>query len=161
MAAPKNPASKEEAVALMKGPLGPAVRKVAVDYVAPFLWSVPAKDGGIDARNGSAFFINGDRGVFLVTAHHVLKEFVAAREDFGRAVACQVCNVPFHPEDRLIDSDEKLDIATFRVSEREFRRTGKMLMSFQHMIPEVGKGVFFAGFPGRERRRLEARTIES
>src|SRR5271155_5346025 len=133
MAALKHPTSKDEAVALMKGPFGPAVRKVAVDYVAPFLWTVPGSDGEIDARNGSAFFINGEHGIVLVTAHHVFREFVAARKDFGTAVKCQICNVPFHPKDCVIDCDEELDIATFGISESEFRHTGKVLMSFQPM----------------------------
>ncbi len=34
-------------------------------------------------------------------------------------------------------------------------------MSFDPMIPQTGKGVFFAGFPGLARRRLSERAIEN
>lgn len=157
----ESPLTKAEAIALMKSAFGKEVRRTAVDYVAPFLWSFPTDRGDRDARNGSAFIVKGDNRLFLVTARHVFERFKLAKEHFGPAVRCQICNVGFDPEQRLIDTDPALDISTFEFSEEEAQRTGKTVMSFQPLVPEWGKGVFFAGFPGRERRRLDARTIES
>ena len=99
----------------------------------------------------------------MVTADHVYAAYLDARNKFGDFARCQIGNLRFVPEGRLIARNEALDIATFAITSEEIKKTydGKFAMSFDPMNPQVGKGVFFAGFPGRERRLLSEREIES
>jgi len=154
--------SKEEAIALTRGPLRAEVEAAVVGCTIPFLWLIRADDGNHKARNGTAFFVQADR-TFVVTADHVLAGYLESQRDFGKRVRCQLGNLRFDPQERLIARDKNLDLATFSVSPEEVPRSydGKAAMSFAPMVPQIGKGVLFAGFPGRERRRLRARTIES
>ncbi len=96
----------------------------------------------------------------MITADHVYAAYLDARDKFGDFARCQLGNLRFVPESRLIARSKSLDIATFAVTSEEIKRTydGKFAMSFDPMNPQIGKGVFFAGFPGRERRRLSARS---
>jgi hypothetical protein len=154
--------SKEEAIALTSGRFAAEVEVAIVGYMIPFLWFIPTANNDLKARNGTAFFVTADR-TFVVTANHVLVGYLESRELHGPRVHCQLGNLRFNPKERLIARDEKLDIATFSISPDEVRQSydGKSAMSFDPMAPQIGKGVFFAGFPGRERRRLQPREMES
>jgi hypothetical protein len=154
--------SKEEAIALTRGPFGAEVEAAAVSYIVPFLWFIHAADGDQKARNGTAFFVQADR-TFVVTADHVFGGYLESVENFGKRVRCQLGNLRFDPQERLIARDKNLDIATFSIDPEEVRRSfeGKTTMSLAPMVPQIGKGVLFAGFPGSERRRLHASAIES
>jgi len=100
---------------------------------------------------------------FMVAADHIFAAYLEARNRFGDLARCQVGNLRMDPEDRLIARSAPLDIATFLISPDEVRRTGdgRFTMSFDPMIPQTGKGVFFVGFPGIARRRLSEREIEN
>jgi Trypsin-like peptidase domain len=154
--------SKKEAIALTSGPFGAEVEAAVVNYTIPFLWFTPTAENDLNARNGTAFFVTADQ-TFVVTANHVFDGYLKSRELFGARVHCQLGELRFNPQERLIAQDENLDIATFSISLDEVRQSyeGKSAMSFDPMMPKIGKGVLFAGFPGRERRRLQPRAIES
>jgi hypothetical protein len=70
----------------------------------------------------------------------------------------------FDPEERLIDRDPTLDIATFRITEREVETImGKWIhrpAQWPPLPPEEGKGVFTAGSPAVHRRILSGHAIE-
>jgi hypothetical protein len=106
-------------------------------------------------------FVSADQ-VFAVTADHVLDAYLKAREKFGYEARCQLGNLQIDPEDRLIARNPILDIATFAITHEEIRRTapGKLAMSFDPMVPQIERGVLFAGFPGTERRRINETEIE-
>jgi hypothetical protein len=129
--------------------------------IAPFLWRERDERDALKIRNGSAFFVTADC-TFMVTADHVFAAYLEARSRFGDFTRCQLGNLAFVPEDRLIARSASLDIATFAISPEEIRKTAesKFAMSFNPMNPEEGKGVFFAGFPGLARRQLSEREIE-
>lgn len=140
--------SKEEAIALTRGPYSQIFAETIAGSIAPFLWCEPDGYGGLKARNGTAFFVSGDR-TFLVTADHVFTGYLEAREKFGAVTRCRIGNIAFNPEQRLIARSLSLDIATFEISPEEIKRTHshRWAMTFDPMVPERGKGVLFAGFP--------------
>ena len=147
---------------MTSGAFGAEVEAAAIGYTIPFIWFIPINDNDFSTRNGTAFFVAADR-TFVVTANHVFVGYLESRELFGARVHCQLGQLRFNPEERLIAQDKNLDIATFSIFPSEVRQSydGKSAMSFDPMVPQIGKGVLFAGFPGRERRRLDPRTIES
>jgi hypothetical protein len=78
---------------------------------------------------------------------------------------CQIGNVLFAPEPRLIDRDSSLDVATFRIDEHEVAADGKVVhkpdpATWPPKPPEIGKGTFFAGFPREYRSQNGPRTFE-
>lgn len=159
---PLKPLSKEDAIALARGPYAATVEGAVAGSIAPFLWRERDEEGHLKLRNGTVFFISADR-TFMVTADHVFAAYLNARNEFGQFSRCQLGNLRFDPEDRLIVRSATLDIATFSITPEEIRKTGdgKFAMSFHTMNPQIGKGVFFAGFPGLARLRLSEREIES
>jgi hypothetical protein len=112
-------------------------------------------------QQGSVFFLDCGRGPFAVTAGHVFEQFVEDRAK-RRVRGCQIGNIAFNPEERLIarGRDLGLDIATFRVTHDEIAGTGKKIVRGTEGAwpppPNVGEAVFFGGFPGEERDRVKA-----
>jgi hypothetical protein len=159
---PLKPLSKEEAIALTRGPYAVAVKNAVAASIGPFLWRERDEEGHLKLRNGTVFFVTA-HGTFLVTADHVFAGYCEARDKFGDFSRCQLGNLRFNPEDRLIARSARLDIATFSITPDEIRKTGdgKFAMSFDPMNPQIGKGVVFARFPGLARRLLSERAIES
>ena len=105
------------------------------------------------------FFLRPENTSFAVTANHVYKAYMDAKKTNPKT-RCQIDNIQFGPEDRLIDASSALDIATFRISSEEIKRTNKReLTKWPPVIPEIGKGVLFAGFPGKERLTLSKNEI--
>jgi hypothetical protein len=161
--APLKPLSKEEAIALTRGAYATTVEIAVSASIAPFLWRERDENGDLKMRNGTAFFFVSANRTFMVTADHVFAGYLEARERFSHFSRCQLGNLRFDPQDRLVARSATLDIATFAIGSDEVRMTGdgKFAMSFDPMIPQTGKGVIFCGFPGLERRRLSEREIES
>jgi hypothetical protein len=158
---PRKP-SKEEAIALTRGAYADVVEKTVAAYTTPFLWCEPDATGGLRARNGTILFVSAER-TFAVTADHVFTGYLKSRQAFGEIVRCQLGNLRFDPEDRLIDRNVSLDIATFQIAPNEIGRTyeGKFAMSFDPLVPQKDRGVSFAGFPAVERTWLSEREIET
>jgi hypothetical protein len=147
--------NKQEATKLLKSGYGETMLNVAASYVAPLCF-VCFEDKII--RNGSIFFVDCGNGPFAITAAHVLN-FPIKCKDEGKTVVCQIGNTPFDPHKRLIDCHEAIDIATFKISVQEIQavfpnENQKYFLSYKNWPPrppEKGKGVFFAGFPEKER----------
>jgi hypothetical protein len=160
---PLKPLSKEESIALTRGPYATTVENVIAASIAPFLWRERDKRGDLKIRNGTAFFFVAADQTFMVTADHVFAAYLEARNSFGNFARCQIGNLRMDPEDRLIARSAPLDIAIFLISPDEIKRSGdgKFAMSFDPMVPQMSKGVLFAGFPGIARRRLSEREIEN
>ena len=154
--------SKEEAIALTRGPYADTVEKAVAGSADPFFWRERDEAGNFKILNGTVFFIETDR-VFAVTADHVFDRYSKARQKFGFDARCQIGNLRIDPEERLIARSPVLDIATFEITQKEIERTapGKLPMSFNPMVPQIERGVLFAGFPGRERRPIGEGEIES
>jgi hypothetical protein len=153
--------SKEAAIELTRGAYATEVERAVAGSIAPFLWRERDEAGQIRIRNGTAFFFEAARQIVMVTADHVLKHYLKAREKWGQFARCQIANLRIIPEERVIARSEILDIATFRIGRDEIARTkeGGFPMSFAPLIPEVGKGVLFAGFPSAARQLLSQREM--
>lgn len=148
--------NEAEARAIMSSGLGKAELKFVMSLTVPLFWVIRDSDGKFQARNGSAFFLNAGQGPFGVTASHVLKGLSADRAAHN-VVAVQIGDLPFDPDAKnaIIASDDQIDIATFRIADKEIRELGKTaLTGFQHRWPPLpplqDRGVYFGGFPGVE-----------
>jgi hypothetical protein len=127
-------------------------------HVLWWLWRRQARDAStpLESRQGSMFFLDCGRGPFAVTAAHVFDAFLDDRQTH-RVRSCQIGNVEFNPEERLIASGTSrgIDIATFRVTTDEIAATGKRVVRGSNGAwpppPNVGETIFFGGFPGIER----------
>ena len=90
-----------------------------------------------------------------MTAAHVLKEYFAARK-VANNIVCQLGDIEFDPEARVIRWNDQLDIATLRVSDLEAKQIAKAIAIseppiFEPLVPAVGNFSFIAGFPARNR----------
>jgi hypothetical protein len=99
---------------------------------------------------GSCFVLRFDVGLIGVTAAHVLE----ALEDAVRRNADVVCllrTVHVDPVKRLIDRDESLDIATFRITEDELVESKSVAIDCRSHwpppTPDRGAALSFGGFP--------------
>jgi len=159
---PTKTPSREEAIELTRGPYAEIFAKTIAGSIAPFLWCEPEAQGGLNVRNGTAFFVSGGQ-TFLVTADHVFAGYLNSRQKFGTVTRCQLGNAVFDPEQRLIARSTTLDIATFEISLDEIKRTqsAKWAMSFDPLVPQKGRGVVIAGFPRSARIRLSELEIKN
>jgi hypothetical protein len=145
----------EEAKRVMSAGLGEVELKLAISFSAPIFWAT-VKDGRLRARNGTAFFLNTGERLFGVTACHVIdgwKQCPAEERPGPLRLAGMGTSVRLDWDDRLIDMDATIDIATFRVTESEVKTIGKTVLTGAQRNWPPGKpptncGVYYAGFPG-------------
>ncbi len=113
----------------------------------------------IKPRNGSASFLNLGVRTFAVTAAHVLEGWRVGRSNAGAQNAYlagidrAVVLADF--EDRIIDEDREMDLATFSIADEEVRVLGRSVVyGGQAGWPppplERGQGIGFSGYPGAE-----------
>lgn len=154
--------SHTQAKELASGPYGATLLRTAGSYVVPMCWPKTSVDREeVELTNGTAFFLKTPRAVFAVTAAHVVRGFLEAK-DLDPRLACGLLD-----SETLIDLDKDLiaigtevDIATFRVSEGVIAKLNKQpLTAWPPQTPQAGKGVLYAGFPGQVRQRLAAREF--
>src|SRR2546427_2829033 len=74
--------------------------------------------------NGSLFFLDAGVGPFGVTASHVIHALLKAKEDH-RELGIQMGNISLDPSLLLLGDDPILDVATFRINERDIASIGK------------------------------------
>lgn len=131
----------------------------------PICWIAAHEGKPLIAGNGSGFMLDAGAGPFLVTAAHVYRAYLKARQERGDTV-CVVEETVLPLEERLIAFDTNWDVATFRVAREEvehFRRTkGRVSLTgsqreWPPKPPQEGRGIFFAGFPGDGRTMREYR----
>jgi len=124
-------------------------------YVLPVVFIAAEKKLPLILDSGSAYMVDCGSGPFLVSAGHVFsgfQQYKSARPD----TICLVGEQRFPLAERLIAIDPVRDVATFRLSTEnvaEFRRMNKFPLTGSQATwppkpPEVGRGVFFMGFPG-------------
>ena len=91
------PLTKEEAIALARGPYATTVEIAVAASIAPFLWrELDEKSAHLKIRNGTVFFVSPDRP-FMITADHVYAAYLDARNKFGDFARCQLGNVQVRP----------------------------------------------------------------
>lgn len=153
----------QEAKKIIKKGFGKQLLEIACNCVAPFYWYSLQSDGSHKINNGTIFFIDTGERRFAVSAYHVYKGFKDELSD-NENTKCQISDITFNPEERLIDYSSELDIVTFAISNDEVRQIGKRFLkghqcSWPPKPPEVEKGIFFAGYPGKARILKGSYTI--
>jgi hypothetical protein len=140
---------------IMSAGLGRAELEIATSYTAPLYWVVRSRTGKIEARNGSAFFLDAGEGVFGVTARHVIEGWRLAVAAGGVEALQLGRDLPldFRGKNAILSEDRDIDIATFRITEAEVRSINKVVVrghqkTWPPAPPMEGKGVTFSGFPG-------------
>lgn len=135
----------------------PTLRAYAKSSSAPFWWYVD--DGTVNPaaikHNGTICFVHTGERVLGVTADHVYRGYLLDLQSDG--VVCQIGNIRFQPEQRLISSDERVDLATFDIPELVVAAAGCHLHHpSQWPTPPLAEGelVIAGGYPGpiREER---------
>ena len=150
-----NALSEEEKKRVLSDGFGSHLNHSGLNFAVPLWWVFRDNDNNCGLRNGSAFLVDYGHGVFAVTAAHVFTEYRDTKHAMPETL-CQLGDVLFDPEARLIACRDDLDIATFRVEPNEAKQIGKSMVKSDPPIreplhPEVGNFVFFAGFPAQSR----------
>ena len=121
-----NSMSDAEKVELARSPFVRQLHATAGTLVTTIRWSyVHATLGTQRWRNGSAFFLDIDGRIIAITAAHVLRLYQEGKQMARGRIACQLGDLTFDPEARLIDVNDGIDIATFNVTADEFAQIGK------------------------------------
>jgi hypothetical protein len=124
----------------------------------PFWWHGPTKDDGDILHNGTICKVETSARILGVTADHVYAEYLKDRAT-GKLLVCQFGDITVAPEERLIDRDEVLDLATFELTDIIGNRPRFVANSWPPGRPEVSEPVIYGGFPGYSRAAdLEAAT---
>lgn len=96
--------------------------------------------------------------LLVVTAKHVIDAYFSAKRNDGRTI-CQIGNIAFDPEERLIAKGERVDIATLAITDGELQSLRKSPISlWPPSPPESDSGVLFAGYPAAELKMEGPRT---
>lgn len=112
--------------------------------------------------NGSAFLLRPSNETFLVTVNHVYEDYCATLKKYPDTV-CILREMRLDLKERYKAHDKSYDVATFCINQKEINelkeRFNKVpLIGSQNIWPpkppEIGKGVFFLGFPGDGRKML-------
>lgn len=150
-----NKLSDEQKKEVLSRGLGAAVLQSGLSFAVPLWWVYKTKEGDLQLRNGSASLIDFGAGIFVVTAAHVFKEYVQAKE-VADAIVCQLGDALFQPDRQCIDCRDELDIATFRVTSAEIAQINKPTVKpdptgWLPLVPAINDFAFFAGFPAQTR----------
>lgn len=68
--------TKEEATAILEGPLGAELRDLPARFIAPIHWTALDDAGSAETITGTMFFVDAGVGPFAVTAAHVYKSYL-------------------------------------------------------------------------------------
>ncbi len=139
---------------IMAAGLGKAELEFATSITAPLYWVNCDGNKKYRVRNGSAFFLDGGKGPFAVTASHVIEGWRQDRA-LGNVVLLQMgldLQIDFEGKNSIIASHPALDIATFRVTAAEAASIKKTILTgyqtkWPPSPPQTDKGVYFSGFP--------------
>lgn len=156
------PISEAEARRLASGGYGQTLLRLAGSYVVPIAWPKRVNHEGVHLTNGTAFFVQTPRALFGVTAAHVVNKYIADSSR-DRSIVCGLLDsdTPLDLPSDLIAVGRNVDIATFRVHESTIAKLHKQPISvWPPRIPQEGKGVSYAGFPGDTRIRKNVREFE-
>jgi hypothetical protein len=158
--------SIEEAKAIMRGGLGKAELELVTSFCAPLYWVIRSEQGAAGTRNGTSFFLDAGRGVFGVTASHVIEGWRIDREQGGGPlrVGGQGWSFMFNWADRAIDAHPGIDIATFCVSPAEVSQLCKVVLtgyqkSWPPKKPTVNCGIYYCGYPGIGIRQASSQEV--
>lgn len=163
-AAAINALSEAERIEFARGQFANEMHVAAGQHVTFFRWAyVHSILGTQGIRNGSIFFLNIDGRSMGVTAAHVYRGYQESKR-WARRIVCQIGNVEFDPDRRLIAVSDKVDIATFELTHDELARIGKVALvsaaaEWPPHHPFSGQAAYYAGFPGATKLWLDRNSI--
>jgi hypothetical protein len=148
--------------------VGKAAGEFAVTIVAPLYWVGRNADGTFYTRNGTAFFLQTRDALFGVTAAHVIEGWRKHCEQHGKTTirlgGRESTSVPFDWDERCVDINPDMDIATFMVSSDEIKQISVTpysgLQPWPPGLPNKCQGVTYAGFPGHITRQLSTEEVQ-
>lgn len=155
----EHPISAEKARELMAGDLGDVYRKILADCCVPIFWCQRNGEHVNIAHNGTLTIVRTPKEIIGVTAAHVVRQFEQDIKtgSFQLNLMNEIVNDLL---DRVICISDKLDIATISLGEQLTQKLGKVpLGMWPPRLPEVGRGIMIAGFPGIERLQPEPLKI--
>jgi hypothetical protein len=147
--------STDEATAIMRGGLGAAELAFVNSLCTPIYWATGRPLNGEPRwRNWTAHFLDAGEGAFGVTACHVIYGWMRDQREGGGPLCLATNGNPLVLDwsERVIAAHSALDIAIFRISEREVADLGKtVLMGSQKnwppQPPAVNCGIYYCGYP--------------
>ncbi len=132
----------------------PEMRKLAMSLCVPFWWHGHKANGEYRiVANGTICFLNTGTRLIGVTANHVYQGYLKNKADY-QGFACQFGGSTIEPEKYLIQHDEKLDLATFDLSEVFIGATGGSIhypVNWPTQPLLEGNAVLYGGYPGNLR----------
>lgn len=147
-----HPISPERAKELIIGPLGDTYRGILRACCAPVYWYRNAETRPLEiCDSGTVTFINTGERIIGVTAAHVVDGAVKAAA--GYDVTIQIMDARIEYLD-VIGIDRRLDLATIAFERRHLDAMGKTispLTGWPPLVPEEGRGIMLAGYPGADR----------
>jgi hypothetical protein len=132
------------------------ISKVAQMMCAPFWWSVGEPSGPSTKilNNGTICYVDTGTRKIGVTANHVYQTYVRAVQKHGAdAIECQFGGSTIPPEDRLIEPNDRWDIATFDIPSVLVTASITQRRDHHHAITwpprrvEAGEPVLYGGHP--------------
>jgi len=135
----------------MSKDFGRELIKLAVAHMTHFTFGVVNLRGNAEIRSATCFFLKTPSKLLVVTAKHVISAYGQAVAE-NPATICQIGNLRFEPDDRLVGMGTKADIATLSITERELEKIAKHPISYWPPAPPDGddRGVLLAGYPATE-----------
>jgi hypothetical protein len=148
--------TEEEARAIMLGGLGRAELEFVTSLCTPLYWAIRTTDGKAGSRNGTSFFLDAGQGPIGVTCAHVIDGWVTSQagEDAGPLrLGGNGKSLVLDWNERAIDIDTTIDIATFKVEAKEVEWLGKTVLTGYQKVwppapPLANCGVYYCGYPG-------------
>lgn len=153
--------SIEEGKAIMQRGLGKFELELVTSFCTPLYCAMRQPNGEVFSRNGTAFFLDAGEGLFGVTSAHVIDALRGFQQTAGAGplrLAGNGTSIQLHWEARVIDAHRDIDIATFKIDEREVTALGKQVLSgYQKRWPPNPPvercGIYYSGYPEVGTRR--------
>jgi hypothetical protein len=110
-------------------------------------------------RGGTCFAVRTSQRLFGVTAAHVIRDYEASKAR-GAPLVVQLCDVLFNIEGAIIAIDDRLDVATFELTEEQLRAVQREAFNvgadWPPPAPVPGDMIGIIGFPEVMRERLSS-----
>lgn len=158
-----------KAKALAAGPLGEKMGKFPLLFAkAAFFGQRPSREKRVEINNGTVTLADLGSGPIAITCQHVIAGFRKKREEAERVIF-QLGFVDFDPVEQLIDENERLDLATIWLTEKQAKAVtsegeiGSCIFkpkSWPPPLPDKGEFIAFGGFPGTLRSILSFDELE-
>ena len=154
---------------LAAGPLGEKMAKFPLLFAKPvFFGQRPSRTHPSEIRNGTITLVDLGTGPLGITCQHVIASYRKERANLDRVIF-QVGDVDFDPNEQLIDENQRLDLATIRLTEKQVKaitsegEIGSCVFhpkEWPRPLTKKGDFVAFGGFPGSLRTVLSFDELE-